>query len=112
MFRKSRNLNQTEAGTAVGVTFQQMQKYERGTNRVSASKLAMLADLFGVEVGDFFVGLKKDAPPTDIDTLYSRNETTKLVQNYYRLKSDKARQSVATLLEVLADELESEKADG
>jgi transcriptional regulator with XRE-family HTH domain len=46
--------NQSELGRALGVTFQQIQKYEKGGNRVSASKLLQAAEFLGCEVGDFF----------------------------------------------------------
>lgn len=48
--------NQSEIGRVLGLTFQQIQKYERGANRMSASVLATLADHFGVSVERFFEG--------------------------------------------------------
>ncbi|HUH85597.1 MAG TPA: helix-turn-helix domain-containing protein [Stellaceae bacterium] len=50
-------LNQTELAKRVGVTFQSIQKYERGTNRVSASRLQEIADVLGVPVSSFFEGM-------------------------------------------------------
>jgi transcriptional regulator with XRE-family HTH domain len=50
-------LNQTELALKVGVTFQSIQKYERGSNRVSASRLQEIADVLGVSVNHFFEGL-------------------------------------------------------
>lgn len=47
-------LSQTELGVGMGVTFQQVQKYERGMNRVSASTLAKAAHVLGIKVGDLF----------------------------------------------------------
>ena len=52
--------SQTDLGRAIGVTFQQIQKYERGTNRVSASMLVRSAKALGVAVADLF-------PPADLD---------------------------------------------
>lgn len=52
--RLRRGLSQTELGAGIGVTFQQVQKYERGSNRVSASTLAKAAGVLGVRVADFF----------------------------------------------------------
>jgi transcriptional regulator with XRE-family HTH domain len=49
--------NQTELGRALGVTFQQVQKYEKGSNRISASKLWQVAQFFRVGPGYFFEGL-------------------------------------------------------
>lgn len=54
--------NQSDLGRAVGVTFQQIQKYEKGTNRVSASKLYDIARFFQTDVAYFFQGLD-DARP-------------------------------------------------
>ena len=52
--RKARGLSQTALGTAVGVTFQQVQKYEKGQNRVGAGRLREIARLLEVPVAAFF----------------------------------------------------------
>jgi transcriptional regulator with XRE-family HTH domain len=80
--RTSRKLSQTQLGEASGITFQQVQKYEKGTNRVSASRLFEFATLLGVEISYFFEGagsnvdnLAASAPPkfdvsqVDVDIL-------------------------------------------
>ncbi|WP_420419629.1 helix-turn-helix domain-containing protein [Pacificispira sp.] len=51
-------MSQQELGDAFGITFQQIQKYENATNRVSASRLYALAKIFGLPVGAFFSGLE------------------------------------------------------
>jgi len=55
--------NQTDLGQALGVTFQQVQKYEKGVNRISASKLWDIARFFRVDIGYFFEGLTASAQP-------------------------------------------------
>ena len=55
--RISLGYNQSDLGRALGLTFQQIQKYEKGANRVSASKLWDIARFFKVDVGYFFQGL-------------------------------------------------------
>jgi transcriptional regulator with XRE-family HTH domain len=50
-------MNQDSLAARLGLTFQQVQKYEHGTNRVSASRLAMMAESLGVPVGYFFADL-------------------------------------------------------
>jgi transcriptional regulator with XRE-family HTH domain len=55
--RMQRRVSQMELAGRVGVTFQQIQKYEKGVNRISASKLFELAECLGVEVQEFFAGL-------------------------------------------------------
>ena len=54
MARLASKMSQTALGEAAGITFQQVQKYERGTNRVSASRLFEFANVLGVEVSYFF----------------------------------------------------------
>ena len=53
--------NQSDLGRALGLTFQQIQKYEKGANRISASKLWDIACFFKVDVGYFFEGLPAEA---------------------------------------------------
>ena len=50
-------MSQQEVAAACGVRFQQIQKYEAGTNRVSAARLWKVAEILGVPVGYFFEGL-------------------------------------------------------
>lgn len=53
--------NQSDLGRALGLTFQQIQKYEKGTNRISASKLWDISRFFKVETSYFFEGLNSSA---------------------------------------------------
>ena len=52
--RKSIKMTQQELGAVLGLTFQQVQKYERGANRISASKLFAIAETLGVSISYFF----------------------------------------------------------
>src|SRR4051812_32857203 len=54
LFRKMRGLSQQSLADAAGVTFQQIQKYERGANRVSASMLARIAETLQAPIGELF----------------------------------------------------------
>ena len=56
--RSAQGISQAELGQQVGVRFQQIQKYESGANRVSASRLLALAQTLGVPVSHFFDGLE------------------------------------------------------
>lgn len=55
--RLARDMAQAELGRRLGVSFTQVQKYERGVNRVSATRLFEIAKLFDVSIGSFFEGL-------------------------------------------------------
>src|SRR5215471_5765809 len=57
--RMSRGLSQTELGNQIGVTFQQVQKYETGGNRISMGRLARIAKMFGVSVPYLLEGSKQ-----------------------------------------------------
>jgi transcriptional regulator with XRE-family HTH domain len=60
--RISLGYNQSDLGRALGLTFQQIQKYEKGANRISASKLWDIARFFKVDIGYFFAGLADSQP--------------------------------------------------
>src|SRR5216684_3293407 len=57
MRRMMLGMSQTALGDALGITFQQVQKYEKGTNRIGASRLQHLSHILGVRVAFFFEGL-------------------------------------------------------
>src|SRR5437667_3675513 len=64
MRRMMLNMSQEKLGDALGLTFQQVQKYEKGTNRIGASRLHQIAEIFGVPVQAFFEGAptKRSSP--------------------------------------------------
>ena len=62
MLRVNRGVSQTVLAERIGVTFQQVQKYERGANRVGASRLAQIASVLDVSVGEFFESSRAGPP--------------------------------------------------
>lgn len=66
--RKERGISQTEVADFLGISFQQVQKYENGTNRLSASVLWELAQYLNVPVGSFFIGLGADPTAGAVET--------------------------------------------
>lgn len=54
IYRRLAGLSQTELGAAIGVSFQQVQKYEKGTNRLSANRLPSIASALGVSINELF----------------------------------------------------------
>ncbi len=65
-FRKRKKLTQTELGNELGLTFQQIQKYEKGSNRIGASRIFLLAKLLEVPVYKFFEGLELELNVADM----------------------------------------------
>ncbi|NNC37720.1 MAG: XRE family transcriptional regulator [Acidimicrobiales bacterium] len=59
VLRKSNQLSQSNLGDEIGVTFQQIQKYERGTNRISVSRLWQFCEFFEVNPDFFYRGIKR-----------------------------------------------------
>lgn len=65
--RKARNLSQTDLGRDLGISFQQIQKYEAGSNRISASRLFELAQALNVSPDYFFAGIHdRKGPKGDV----------------------------------------------
>ena len=99
MLRVARGLSQTELGREIGVTFQQVQKYERGTNRISASKLHDIARILGVEVAYLFGDA---AHPENGDTDLPRRVDLLVAQALSKLPEGHLKQQLTELILALA----------
>ena len=102
-------LSQTNIGDAIGVTFQQVQKYERGTNRISASRLHYLAKLLKVQAEFFFEReagqeLHNASSPDYVTEFLATSEGLALVIALRKLPTGKLRRSIVALVQELADE--------
>jgi len=109
--RQLLGFSQTELGNALDLTFQQVQKYEKGTNRISASKLHKMAEVLDVPISFFFDGVegaKRDSDSGDLDMM-SRAETINLVRAYYSIDDDAVRRKVIELLRTLGREVPAEE---
>ena len=79
-FRVAAAMTQEQLGDLIGVTFQQIQKYEKAQNRVSASKLFELSQLLNKPISAFFVGLKADRDYYNYDFKSDRKQTKEAVE--------------------------------
>lgn len=105
-------MNQTSLGEAVGLTFQQIQKYENGANRTGASRLYEFSRVLDVPVSYFFEGLgasqvkPKGRPPKKLkaadDEINMRRETLELVRAYYKIRKADVRDHIRHMIEELA----------
>jgi transcriptional regulator with XRE-family HTH domain len=110
-------MSQEKLGEALGLTFQQVQKYERGVNRIGASRLFDLARVLDVPIGFFFddmpdamggsavagrrvLGFSESQDGFEDDTLH-RRETLELVRAYYRITDPSVRKRVFELIKSL-----------
>ncbi len=109
-------MSQTDLGKAVRLTFQQVQKYERGFNRISSSRLFEFAKVLDVPVAHFFDGMdavgsvpakRKPGRPKklvedDQGAILTKRETLELVRAYYKINDATQRKRIAELILALA----------
>jgi transcriptional regulator with XRE-family HTH domain len=110
-------LSQEKLGEAVGLTFQQIQKYEKGANRIGASRLYQFSEVLDIDIAYFFDEMPADIrtrrgayntglQDQDQETLQpnpmARRETLELVRYYYRITDPAVRKNVFELAKTLA----------
>ena len=98
-------LSQTALANELGVTFQQVQKYEKGTNRIGASRLHAMARVLGVPVTYFFPtteGPQAIAKPTEVLNLLSIPGAVDLLRDYSAITDRLARKALVVMARTLA----------
>ena len=113
MRRMLAGVSQEKLGEALGLTFQQIQKYEKGSNRISASRLQQIAKMLDVPVAFFFDGAPtgdmpaggfSDAASTSyVSDFLATSEGVQLAKAFVRIKSGRARRRIIDLTEALAE---------
>ena len=106
-------LSQERLGDGLGITFQQIQKYEKGTNRVGASRLQAISGILGVSPSYFFEGAENpdpSAPRVDdgaiggINGFIASKEGLELNKAFVKITDAKIRKSIVGLVRTLADQ--------
>lgn len=105
-------LSQEQLGEALGLTFQQVQKYEKGQNRIGAGRLYRIAQALSVPIEFFFQGLPPSAAKPDTDAVIERNTEIQafiastdghvLALAYQRIKDPATRRRVLELVNAIA----------
>jgi transcriptional regulator with XRE-family HTH domain len=105
--RLSRKMSQSQLASALGVTFQQLQKYEKGTNRISASRLFDIATALEMDVGSFFHDATAATGQSDkagvLDASLDRLDIM-IVQELARLKDSSIKRHVHGILAALVED--------
>jgi transcriptional regulator with XRE-family HTH domain len=114
--RLSAGWSQTELGDKVGVTFQQVQKYERGQTRVGASRLTQIAKVLNVPVAEFFETAKpaskhESFAQSPLDLL-SQPLALKLLQLFSEITDRDMRQTIVQLVEMIRHSCQTETPNG
>ena len=107
-------MSQTDLGDALGLTFQQVQKYEKGTNRVGASRLQHISHVLQVPVAFFFEGAPHqpgqpkglgEAPsPAYVFDFLATSDGLALTKAFMRIKESKLRRRIVDLVEEIAED--------
>ncbi len=111
--RNMLGLSQEKLGESLGITFQQIQKYEKGTNRVGASRLQAISSALTVPVSFFFedapnssgnVGFAEDNEATYVVDFLNSNEGVQLTRAFTKISDPKVRRKIIDLVKSLSDE--------
>ena len=84
-------MTQQQLAEKVGIKFQQIQKYETGMNRISASRLWDIADALNVPVAFFFKGLREEENSQQTTDMLADKEAMELVRSYYAIPEHQRR---------------------
>ena len=105
-------MSQEKLGEALGLTFQQVQKYEKGTNRVGASRLQQISEILQVPVSFLFDGgpsgsverrgLRRGPSPAYVSDFLATSEGLALTRAFTRITDAKLRRSIVELVEQIA----------
>jgi transcriptional regulator with XRE-family HTH domain len=108
MRRLMLHMSQGAVAEALGLTFQQVQKYEKGVNRVSASRLQQLCKILQVPVPFFFDGapdgLSAETTPPYVDDFLATSDGLALAKAFRRIPNQKLRHAITALVRQIATE--------
>jgi transcriptional regulator with XRE-family HTH domain len=113
MRRKMLSMSQTDLADAVGVTFQQIQKYEKGTNRVSASRLLRISQVLQVPISFFFEdprgpskerGARQVHSPDYVSDFLTTTDGLTLTKAFMRIKEPVLRRNIVRLVQEIVGE--------
>ena len=113
MRRMMLDICQTTLGDALGLTFQQVQKYEKGTNRISASKVQHISSILQVPISFFFDGapsipghklggMTEASSPSYVSDFLATSDGLNLTKAFTRIKDAKLRRGIVDLVAEIA----------
>ena len=119
MRRMMVSMSQEKLGEKLGITFQQIQKYEKGTNRIGASRLQQIANVLGVPVGFFFEGapvpdgsakgFSDAASPAYVSDFLATSDGLALTKAFMKVTDSKVRRRIVDLVEAMVAEQEGKR---
>lgn len=119
MRRMMVSMSQEKLGEKLGITFQQIQKYEKGTNRIGASRLQQIANVLGVPVGFFFEGapvpdgsakgFSDAASPAYVSDFLATSDGLALTKAFMKVTDSKVRRRIVDLVEAMVAEQDGKR---
>ena len=116
MRRMMVGMSQEKLGESLGITFQQIQKYEKGTNRIGASRLQQISIVLGVPVAFFFEGAPTVTPegegfgeahsPAYVSDFLATSDGLALTRNFMRISDNRVRRRIVDLVAAIAGDAE------
>lgn len=91
LFRAAQNLSQSDLASVIGITYQQLQKYEAGANRIAASTLYEIASYLRLSVEDFYGGFYREGASKKYRTTQSTVEGIKIITAVNRIEHEVSR---------------------
>jgi transcriptional regulator with XRE-family HTH domain len=112
MRRILKSMSQEKLGDALGITFQQVQKYEKGTNRIGASRMQHIAQILGVPVAYFFedaplpndTGGFSESGPDYVSTFLTTSEGLQLTKAFMRISNPKLRRKIVEMVTAMGEQ--------
>jgi transcriptional regulator with XRE-family HTH domain len=119
MRRMMINMSQEKLGEKLGITFQQVQKYEKGANRIGASRLQQISGVLSVPVSFFFegapvadggaTGFSEPASPAYVSDFLATSDGLSLTKAFMKVRDPKVRRRIVDLVEAIAAEEEGKR---
>jgi transcriptional regulator with XRE-family HTH domain len=110
IWRMAKGLSQAQLANRLGITFQQVQKYEVGANRIGTSRLVKLAAILGIPISALFEGTTGADPSRSLLALVSDRRSFRLARAFAAIADNTCRVSLVNLVETIASSVRQPKA--
>jgi transcriptional regulator with XRE-family HTH domain len=101
--RLQARMSQEQLGEALGISFQQIQKYEKGTNRIGAGRLLRIAEVLGCDIMEFFTGISTGQISMPLSNFMATADGIAIMEAMSKIKNPALRRTVIEIAEKLAD---------
>jgi transcriptional regulator with XRE-family HTH domain len=102
IWRMAKGMTQEQLANRVGVTFQQLQKYEVGGNRIPTGRLVKVSGILGIPISALFEGTNGAEPPRSLLALISDGRSFRLARAFAAIENGAMRLSLVSLVETIA----------